>query len=138
MTSEASTEQVVLAYLEAINAGDAAAAAALVAEDFHNEHTSALGASLRGRAAYAEKLPRFLAEFRGLRYEVEDIIVSADRAAVAYRMTFTWTSPEGDERPVAIRGIFRFRVADGLIAHRVDYWDGTEFQRQTATATGAP
>lgn len=140
MTSGASTRQVVLAYLDAINAGDAAAAVALVADDFFNEHTSSLGHSLRGRAAYAERLPRFLAEFDGLHYEVEDVIVDGDRAAVPYTMTFTWTAPDGAARPIAIRGLFRFRVADGRIAHRVDYWDGAEFQRQTATATatGAP
>lgn len=130
MTSGASTRQVVLAYLDAINAGDAAAAVALVADDFFNEHTSSLGHSLRGRAAYAERLPRFLAEFDGLHYEVEDVIVDGDRAAVPYTMTCTWQG-----RPVLLRGMFRFRVAGGHIAHRVDYWDSAEFERQTTTAT---
>src|SRR3546814_3516352 len=89
--------------------------------DFVNEHTSALGSSLRGRAAYGERLPRFLEEFRGLRYEVEDLIVSGERAAVPYTMSFTWTAPDGTALPVAIRGMFRFRVVDGRIAHLVDY-----------------
>jgi steroid delta-isomerase-like uncharacterized protein len=137
VTSEASTSQVVLAYLDAINAADATAAIDLVAEDFFNEHTSSLGHSLRGREAYAERLPRFLAEFEGLHYDVEDLIVDGDRAAVPYTMTFYWAGPDGAGRPVSIRGMFRFRVADGHIAHRVDYWDGAEFQRQTATSTGA-
>lgn len=130
MTGGGSTRDVVLAYLDAINDGDAARASGLVAEDFFNEHTSSLGNSLRGRAAYAERLPRFMAEFRGLRYEVEDVIVDADRVAVPYTMTFTWTGPDAAEHPVRIRGMFRFRVAGGHIAHRVDYWDGAEFQRQ--------
>jgi hypothetical protein len=34
-------------------------------------------------------------------------------------------------RPVAVRGVFRFLARDGLIAHRVDYWDGVDFERQT-------
>src|SRR3546814_16353310 len=106
--------------------------------DFVNEHTSALGSSLRGRAAYGERLPRFLEEFRGLRYEVEDLIVSGERAAVPYTMSFTWTAPDGTALPVAISGMFRLRVVDGRIAHRVDYWDGTDFQRQTSGATAAP
>lgn len=131
-----STREVVLAYLEAINAGDVERAADLVAEDFFNEHTSSLGSSLRGRDAYRERLPRFLAQFTNLRYEVEDLIEDGDRAAVPYTMTFDWTGDDGAVHPVTIRGMFRFRVAGGRIAHRVDYWDGTEFQRQT-TPRGA-
>ena len=135
----ASTREVVLAYLEAINAGDVERAADLVADDFFNEHTSALGSSLRGQAAYRERLPRFLAQFTGLRYEVEDVIEDGDRCAVPYTMTFDWRGDDGSIHPVRIRGMFRFRVADGRIAHRVDYWDGTEFQRQTTpTPSGAP
>jgi steroid delta-isomerase-like uncharacterized protein len=126
-----STRRVVLAYLDAINDGDAARASGLVAEDFFNEHTSSLGNSLRSRSAYAERLPRFMAEFRGLHYEVEDVIVDGDRAAVPYTMSFTWTDPaDSSDHPVSIRGMFRFRVAEGHIAHRVDYWDGADFQRQ--------
>ena len=38
-----------------------------------------------------------------------------------------------------VRGVFRFRVdADGLIAHRVDYWDSGEVHRQLAGATEPP
>jgi ketosteroid isomerase-like protein len=96
-----------------------------VTEDFHNEHTSALGHSLRGRQAYRERLPSFLAEFAGLRYEIEDVIAEGDRAAVPYTLHCTWSG-----QPVQIRGMFRFEVRDGLIAHRVDYWDSAEFQRQ--------
>ncbi|HEY9555362.1 MAG TPA: nuclear transport factor 2 family protein [Acidimicrobiales bacterium] len=137
MSAEATT-QAVVAYLDAINAGDAARAVELVAEDFVNEHTSSLGNSLRGRVAYGERLPRFLEEFRGLHYEVEDLIVSGERAAAAYTMRFEWTAPTGTVHPVTIRGMFRFRVIDGHIAHRVDYWDGTDFQRQISGATAAP
>lgn len=128
MTSAApaSTRDVVVAYLDAINAGEADAAADLVADDFHNEHTSALGNSLRGRDAYRDRLPRFLAEFAGIRYELEDVIVDGERAAVPYTMTCEWHG-----HPVRIRGMFRFRVVDGHIAHRVDYWDSNEFERQT-------
>jgi len=132
-----STAEVVTRYLEALSAGDVDAAVALVAEDFHNEHTSALGNSLHGRAAYRERLPRFLAQFQGLRYELEDLIVDGERAAAPYTMTFRWQREDGTEAPVRIRGIFRFRVVDGLIAHRVDYWDGADFQRQVAATQGA-
>jgi ketosteroid isomerase-like protein len=117
---------VVERYLAALNGGDADEIAACVTPDFRNEHTSAAGRSLTGRAAYRERLPGFLARFAGLRYETEDVLVDGDRAAVAYRM-----SCRHDGRPVVIRGMFRFRVAGGLIAHRVDYWDGADFERQT-------
>ena len=121
------TAEAVTRYLDALNAGDPDRIAACVTEDFHNEHTSALGRGLRGRSAYRERLPSFLAKFSGLRYDIEDTIIESDRAAVAYTMTCSW----GPSRaPVSIRGVFRFRVVDGLIAHRVDYWDSAEFSRQ--------
>ncbi|GAA3070278.1 nuclear transport factor 2 family protein [Streptosporangium carneum] len=121
------TRQAVERYLGALNRHDPDEIAARVTPDFHNEHTSAAGVDLRGRDAYRERLRGFLAEFAGLRYEIEDLIVDGARAAVPYRMTFTYRG-----RPVVIRGMFRFEVADGLIAHRVDYWDGEEFARQVS------
>lgn len=133
MTPEASTRDIVLAYLGAINAGDTERASDLVAEDFFNEHTSSLGSSVRGREAYRARLPQFFRQFLDLHYDVEDVIVSGDCAAVAYKMTCNWCGADGVSHPVDIRGVFRFRVDDGHIAHRVDYWDGAEFQRQTET-----
>jgi ketosteroid isomerase-like protein len=106
--------------------GDADAVAACVTEDFHNEHTSTLGRSVRGRTAYRERLTGFLAQFTGLHYETEDVIEDRTKVAVPYTMTAVV-----DGRPISIRGMFRFEVRDGLIAHRVDYWDSAEFTRQT-------
>jgi steroid delta-isomerase-like uncharacterized protein len=116
----------VLDYIAALNSGDPDAIAACVTEDFVNEHTSAVGHSLQGRAAYRERLPRFLGEMQGLHYDVEDLIAEGDRCALPYTMRGTWCG-----HPFSIRGIFRIRVRDGLIAHRVDYWDSLEFMRQT-------
>jgi ketosteroid isomerase-like protein len=121
------TRETVERYLAALNAHDADAVAASVAETFVNEHTSALGTSLVGRAPYRERLDGFLTQFADLHYEIEDVIVDGDRAAVPYTMTCRY-----DGRPVRIRGMFRFLVADGLVAHRVDYWDSQEFTRQTS------
>jgi steroid delta-isomerase-like uncharacterized protein len=126
------TRAVVERYLAALNRHDADAAADCVSEDFFNEHTSAAGTSVRGRSAYRERLPQFLARFRDLHYDIEAMIVDADRAAVAYTMTCTV-----DDHCVVIRGMFRFRVAGDLIAHRVDYWDGSEFDRQLRAPTTA-
>ncbi|GAA0256608.1 nuclear transport factor 2 family protein [Cryptosporangium japonicum] len=119
------TRAVVERYLAALNAGDADAVAACVTEDFHNEHTSAAARSLTGRTAYRERLGGFLAEFENLHYDVEDLLVDDDRAAVGYRMTFRIHG-----KPVDVRGMFWFRAEEGLIAHRRDYWDGTTVQRQ--------
>jgi ketosteroid isomerase-like protein len=119
------TRAAVERYLEALNCGDPDRIAACVTNDFFNEHTSALGHSRRGRGPYRERLPSFLAEFSGLHYAVEDTVVETDRAAVAYTMTCTYRGT-----PVSVRGMFRFRVEGGLIAHRVDYWDSAVFLQQ--------
>ncbi len=125
------TRHAVAAYVEALNAHDADRIAACVSDDFFNEHTSAAGVSGRGRDAHRERLDAFLARFTDLRYDVEDLIVDRDRAAVAYTMRCTWLDDDGTRHPVVLRGMFRFVVRDGLIAHRVDYWDGADFHRQT-------
>jgi ketosteroid isomerase-like protein len=125
----ATTIEAVGRYLAALNAHDADAVAAAVTGDFVNEHTSARGVSRAGRTAYRQALDGFLGRFVGLRYEVEDTLVDGNRAVVAYTMTAVV-----DGRPIAIRGVFRFVVRDGLVAHRVDYWDGAEFDRQIGQA----
>ena len=133
---EERTRLAVLRYLGALNRHDADAVAGCVAEGFVNEHTSAAGRSVTGRAAYRERLDGFLAEFAELKYEVEDLVVRDVRAVLAYRMSFRLVS--AGHAPVRIRGVFRLWVdAAGLVARRVDYWDGTEVDRQIAAyATG--
>jgi steroid delta-isomerase-like uncharacterized protein len=117
-------------YLAALNAHDVDAIAACVAPDFVNEHTSTLGTTRVGQDEYRAALPLFLRQFADLHYEPEDVIVDGDRAAVAYRMTAQWIDDGGTRHAIAIRGVFRFLVANGLIARRVDYWDSADFQRQ--------
>ncbi len=121
----ASCGAAVARYLAALNAHDADAIAASVTSDFVNEHTSTQGVSRIGRAAYRVALDGFLAAFENLHYDVEETLIDGDRAAVAYTMTATVGG-----RLIVIRGVFRFLVRDGLIAHRVDYWDGADYQRQ--------
>jgi steroid delta-isomerase-like uncharacterized protein len=124
------TKEAVTAYLDALNAHDADHIAACVTDDFFNEHTSAAGVSVRGRDAYRERLDGFLAQFTDLRYDVEALLVDGDGAAVPYTMRCTWRDDAGVGHPVELRGMFRFVVRCGLIAHRVDYWDA-DFTRQT-------
>jgi steroid delta-isomerase-like uncharacterized protein len=126
---EERTRAAVLRYLAALNRHDADAAAGCVTEDFVSEHVSAMGNGVIGRAAYRERLDDFLADFADLEYEVEDLVVRDVRAVLAYRMSFRFVS--AGDAPVRVRGVFRFRVvADGLIAHRIDYWDSGEVNRQ--------
>jgi steroid delta-isomerase-like uncharacterized protein len=120
---------VVVAFLAALGRADVDAAVELVADDFRNEHTAALGNSIDGRDSYRERLPGFLATFRGIAYEAEDVVAEGDRVVVPYRMTARYVDDRG-EHPVAMRGVFRFQVVDGRIAHRVDYWDSQVFLDQ--------
>lgn len=95
-------------------------------DDFVNEHTTELGSGCVGRAEYRRRLPGFLATFAGLAYEPEDVVAEDDRVVVAYRMTASH-----DGHPIDIRGVMRFRIAGDRVAHRIDYWDGMVFLRQT-------
>ena len=58
--------------------------------------------------------------------------MDGDRAAAAYRLTATVAADDGRRVPIAVRGVFRFGVRGGAVAHRVDYWDGEEVARQLA------
>ncbi|GCB50024.1 nuclear transport factor 2 family protein [Streptomyces sp. NL15-2K] len=124
------TRAAVEAYLAALNAHDADAVAACVAEDFVNEHTSSAGISRKGRAEYRAALTGFLENFGDLHYAPERLLVDGDSAAVPYVMTFRMRS--AGDRPVRVRGVFVFTVAGGLITHRTDYWDSGEVRRQLA------
>jgi ketosteroid isomerase-like protein len=113
------TRLAVEGYLDALNAHDADRVASWVAPDFVNEHTAAGAVSRHGRAAYRAALDRFLADFAGLHYAPEQVIVDGPNCAVPYRMTALLNG-----RPLDIRGVFVFVVGDdGLIAKRTDYWD---------------
>ena len=117
--------EVARSYLSSFASGDAELVASHVAEGFINEHTAALGSSCAGREEYLSRLPGFMASLPGLRYEVEDTVSDDDRVVAAYVLT-----AEVNDRPIRIRGVMRFWVRDGLIEHRVDYWDSKVFLDQ--------
>lgn len=121
--------QVCTAYLHAFATSDPAKVVACVTDDFVNEHTSALGSGCEGKAEYSRRVPGFMDSMPGLRYEIEDIVADGDRVCAAYTM-----HAHVNDRDVAVRGMMRFRVEHGLIAHRVDYWDSLVFQRQAGMA----
>ena len=113
------------AYLDSFATGDPDKVAALVTDDFVNEHTAALSSSCNGKTEYRRRLPDFLTSFAGLRYEIEDVLADGDKVAAAYTMRATY---EGHK--IAVRGVMRLRIHDGLVAHRVDYYDALGFLQQ--------
>ncbi len=120
---------VCVGYLEAFATGDPDAVAAFVTDDFVNEHTAALGTGCIGIDEYRRRLPGFLASMPGLHYVIEDVMAEDDRVVAAYTLHTTM-----NDRPIAVRGVMRFVVRDGRIAHRIDYWDSLVFQRQAGLA----
>lgn len=133
MTEREGPAATVRAYIAGLNSGNPDLPAACVSEAFINEHTSTLGQNVEGRDAYRKRVADFFAEFPGLHYEIEDLIVDGERVAVPYVMTGKWNAPgavPNSAKSFRIRGMFRFRVENGKITHRVDYWDSADFQRQ--------
>lgn len=113
-------------YFASFSTGDPDAVAAHVSDDFVNEHTAALGSGCVGRTAYRERLPGFLTDMAGLEYEVEHVVADGASAAVFYTMRARWQGGTAIE----IRGAQRLEVRDGLVSHRVDYWDSKVFLDQ--------
>ncbi len=86
-------------YLESFATGDPQAIAAHVTDGFVNDHASALGSGLVGKAAYLERLPGVpRRRMPGLRYDAEEPIVDGARVAAPYTLHATATDPRGDER----------------------------------------
>jgi len=112
-------------YLESFATRDPEQVAAHVADAFVNEHTSALGAGCIGKAEYLRRLPGFIASMPELRYEVERQITDGDQVANAYTLHAVV-----NDRQIAIRGMMRITVSDGLVQDRTDYWDSQLFLQQ--------
>ena len=124
-----SPAEIVERYLASFAGGDPELIASLVTDDFENRHHSALGGGCSGRAAYRERLPGFLADLPGLRYDAAELLVDGDRVAAPYRLT---ARPGGHD--VEIHGVMIITVRDELIASRTDYWDSQTFLRQIGAA----
>jgi steroid delta-isomerase-like uncharacterized protein len=129
-----SSADVARRYLQALSGDDPDAVAALVSDDFRNEHLSALGSNSLGRDEYRRRLPGFMTTLAGRRYDVIDV-VHEDRddgsaeVVVWYRLTAT-----AEGVAIDIPGMMWITVADGAITRRVDCWDSQTFLRQTGAA----
>jgi len=113
-------------YLASFETGSLDAISDHVVDGFVNEHASALGSGTVGKDAYRERLPGFLAMFSALRYEIEYVVESGERAMAAYRMTAIHNG-----HPIDIQGVMSVVVEDGLLVSRTDYWDSLTFLRQS-------
>ncbi|MBO0729621.1 MAG: nuclear transport factor 2 family protein [Acidimicrobiaceae bacterium] len=132
MANQMTPVEVVRSYLAALNEHDPDAVCAWVSDDFHNEHTSARGRSVAGKAAYRERLDGFFATFVDLHYDVQHTVASGEDVVVAYRFSGRYTG-----QPFSIRGTFWFVVRGDRIVHRVDYYDGVTFEQQVGIYQGS-
>jgi steroid delta-isomerase-like uncharacterized protein len=122
---------VVRTYLDAFSDGDPDVIAALVTDDFVNEHMSELGSGCVGRDEYRRRLPGFLTTFVGATYTIESIGALDRPGEVVARYRF---SARYETKPIDIAGMMWFEVRDGRIARRTDLWDSLSFLRQTEQA----
>lgn len=121
--------QICTSYLDSFATGDADLIASHVANDFVNEHTSALGSSCVGKDLYRNRLPGFIASMPNLSYVIEQISEEGRNVWVAYTLC-----AKVNHHEIAIRGAMHFEVSDGLIVRRVDYWDSQVFKNQAGLA----
>jgi ketosteroid isomerase-like protein len=114
------------AYLNAFSTGEPDSVASFVTDDFRNIQVGLLGTGCTGRDNYRERLSGFLAAFRNLRYDVQDLIAEGDKVAASYTMMFN----DGG-RKFEIEGVMIMTIRDDRIAVRKDYWDGLSHLKQT-------
>lgn len=131
---------VVGAFYDAYNAGNAEAAAALYAADgWHEEAHN--GARRAGRQALRESLERFFAFLPDAHWERREAIAAGASVAVVYTLKghlgIDLKGAPTKGLPITLDGIHVFEIADGAIAGTRDYWDPAAFARQIAAAPKA-
>lgn len=120
----------------AYNAHDLAGAARVYAETAEHEEV-AQRHPRAGRDAIVDGLSRFFDAFPDAAWAPESVFLSADGAAVTYRLQGTLQGSLGPFVPrgqaLDLRGVHVFHVAGGVIVRSEDYWDAATFGRQMAT-----
>lgn len=105
--------------VDAANAGDGAAVAALYAEDGTHEDVPA-GAVARGREEISAFVDGVLSQVRDVRFEAVSGRQAGDLAVLEY--AFSATDLETG-RPFAYRGVLVFELDGNLIRRSADYYD---------------
>jgi steroid delta-isomerase-like uncharacterized protein len=136
--SHGSSGDLVDAFYRAHNARDAAAAAALYAEDaFHQEGTD--GPRRDGRVALEAGLARFFAMLPDAAWEVRERIEAGASIVAVYTLTGHLGIDIGGAatrgRPIRLPGAHLIEIADGRIAGTRDFWSMAEFRRQALGGT---
>ena len=126
------------AFSAAVEAGDGRAFAALFAEDgVYHDH---FYGDFRGRAAIRSLLEeKFHGEGRDFhwRFDDEAEAPAGEIGYASFRYAFTSTSARAAGRRVALTGISRFRLREGLIHDYDDAFEGGVMLHQLGTPGGA-
>lgn len=120
-TPAESTLDVVNRFNDAINRHDAAAVAALLADDTVFENTGPVpdGTRIEGKAAVAAFWNKWFVSNPDARFDAEEVIVAGDRCTVRwiYRKM-------RDGKPWHLRGVDVFTIRDGKVAAKFAYVKG--------------
>lgn len=131
--SHGSAADLVDAFYRAHNARDAAAAAALYAEDGTHQEGSA-GPSRAGRPALTAGLERFFAMMPDARWDVRQTIPATGSVVVVYTLSGHLGVDLGGAptrgRPIRLEGVHVIDVRDGAIAATRDFWSLDAFKAQ--------
>lgn len=114
--------QAVIAFNEALNAGDVEAMLRWMAEDsiFENTYPAPDGTRYAGKAAVRAFWEEFFRTSRRPRLEFEDLFACGDRCIL--RWVYHWLNEDGT--PGHVRGVDVYRVRDGLILEKLSYVKG--------------
>lgn len=129
--------ELVAAFYRAYNAGDAAAAAELYAEN--GWHQEGAGCSRReGRAALEEGLRRFFRMLPDASWRERERFETGGAIAVVYTMSGRLGLDLGAKPtrglPIELPGIHVFEFEDGAIGCTRDYWSPAAFEAQLEPA----
>ena len=120
------------AFSAAVEAGDGRAFAALFAEDgVYHDH---FYGDFRGREAVRALIEdKFHGEGRDFHWRFHDEATAGEVGYASFRYAFTSTSKRAAGRRVALSGISRFRLRDGLIHDYDDAFEGGIMLHQLGT-----
>jgi uncharacterized OsmC-like protein len=118
----ASATSVVLAFNDALNAGDVDAMMSRLTPDcvFENTFPAPDGTRYEGQAAVRVFWEEFFRASRQPRLEYEEVFECGERAVL--RWTYHWLDERG--QPGHVRGVDVYRVRVGLIAEKLSYVKG--------------
>ena len=134
-----STETLVRRFIEEdVNTPDGALTDEIVVEDFV-DHTNPPGMQ-HGREGHRAILALFHASFPGLRFEIDDVFVCGDRAALRLTMRATHTGEffgiPATGRDVTVEGTHILRLANGQVAEHWGTNDDLGLMRQLGVVQG--